>query len=34
MLKTIQYTCNTPHKVSNKYIGLHNISFETWRNIA
>ncbi len=34
MAKTTQYTCNTPHVVSHKYIGLHNISFETWRNFA
>jgi hypothetical protein len=34
MSKIIQYTCNTFHKVSQKYIGLHNISFEIWRNIT
>jgi hypothetical protein len=34
MPKTIQYTCNTPSRVSQKYIGLHNISFETWKGIA
>jgi hypothetical protein len=34
MPKIIQYTYSTPHKVSQKYIGLHNISFETLRNVA
>jgi hypothetical protein len=34
MPKTIQYICNTLHMVSYKYIKLHNISFETWKNIA
>ncbi len=34
MPKTIQYTYNTPHMVSQKYIGLHNIPFETWKSIA
>jgi hypothetical protein len=34
MHKTIQYTYNTPCRVSQKYIGMHNISFETWRGIA
>jgi hypothetical protein len=34
MPKTTQYTYNTLHAVSQKYIGLHNISFETWKNIA
>jgi hypothetical protein len=29
MTKTTQYIYNTSHKVSQKYIGLHNISFET-----
>jgi hypothetical protein len=32
--KTIQYTYNTLHRVSHKYIGLHNISIETSRGIA
>jgi len=31
MAKTTQYIYNTPFKLSQKYIGLHNISFETWR---
>jgi hypothetical protein len=34
MPKTTQYTYNTPHKVFQKYIKLHNISFETWKSIA
>ncbi len=34
MAKTIKYICNTPHKVSHKYIGLHNIYFEIWRGIT
>jgi len=34
MPKITQYTCNTPHKVSQKYIRFYNISFETWKNIA
>jgi hypothetical protein len=34
MAKTIQYIHNTLHKVSKKYIGLHNISFETWKGIS
>jgi hypothetical protein len=24
MLKTTQYTCNTPYKLSQKYNGFHN----------
>jgi hypothetical protein len=27
MPKTTQYTYDTPHRVSQKYIGLHNIYF-------
>jgi hypothetical protein len=34
MAKTIQYTYNTPLKLSHKYIGFHNIYFETWRDIS
>jgi hypothetical protein len=34
MAKIIQYICNTLHKVSQKYIGLHNISFEIWKGIS
>jgi hypothetical protein len=34
MAKTTQYICNTLRKVSQKYIGLHNISFQTWRGIS
>ncbi len=34
MPKTTQYTHITPHMVSQKYIGLHNISFKMWRSIA
>jgi hypothetical protein len=32
--KTVQYTCNTLHRVSQKYIGFHNIFFETLKGIA
>jgi hypothetical protein len=32
--KPTQYTCSTPRNVSHKYIGFHNISFETWRSIG
>jgi hypothetical protein len=32
--KTTQYTYSTPRNVSYKYIGLHNIYFETWMSIA
>jgi hypothetical protein len=34
MAKTIQYIYNTLHMVSHKYIGFHNIFFETWRGIS
>jgi hypothetical protein len=34
MAKTTPYICNTPRRVSQKYIGLHNISFETWKGIS
>jgi hypothetical protein len=34
MLKTTQYTCNTPYKLSHKYNGFHNISFQTWKGFA
>jgi hypothetical protein len=34
MAKTIQYICITPRRVSHKYIGLHNISFETLKVIV
>jgi hypothetical protein len=30
MPKTTQYIYNTPLEVSYKYIGLHNIFFDTW----
>jgi len=30
----IQFTCNTPPKISHKSFGLHNISFGTWTYIA
>jgi hypothetical protein len=29
MPKTTQYTYNTPHKVSQKYIGLHKKKFKS-----
>jgi hypothetical protein len=34
MPKTTPYTWSTFRRVSQKYITLHNISFETWRGIA
>ncbi len=34
MAKTIQYTYNTFLKLSHKYIGLHNIYFETCKGIS
>jgi hypothetical protein len=34
MPKTTQYTYNTFRKVSQKYIGFHNIFFEIWKSIA
>jgi hypothetical protein len=34
MAKTTQYTYNTLLMLSQKYIELHNISFETWRGIT
>ncbi len=34
MAKTIQYTYNTFFKLFEKYIGFHNIFFQTWRGIA
>jgi hypothetical protein len=34
MAKIIQYIYNTLHRVSRKYIGLHNIYFETWKGIS
>jgi hypothetical protein len=34
MFKTTQYTYNTPYKLSHKYIGLHNIFFQTWKGNA
>jgi hypothetical protein len=34
MPKKTQWRCNTPFKVSQKYIGFHNISFDTWKGIT
>jgi len=34
MPKTIQNTYNTPLEVSQKYIGFHNIFFDTWQSIV
>jgi hypothetical protein len=34
MAKTTQYTYNSLLKLSQKYIGFYNISFETWRGIS
>jgi hypothetical protein len=34
MLKGIQYTCNIPYNLSHKYIGFHNIFFQTWREVC
>jgi len=34
MPRKTQWMCNTFFKVSQKYIGLHNISFEMWKGIV